>query len=210
MSDSPLVRYELDKQLAGDPAVSAAEQRAAALRLAFWQARYRRQRHAGYPADLFLGCWADLLILKAKSGWRIPVKKIGRHLNAFFRRAELSEAMQDAGAEADRYLQAELDDSILLYFRSCRTDSRYTTNLFGMLKLKDEQVAAKSAAEAVDGLIRPLLALVDFKHNIAMIHAVCRAYPEVFPEFSADFKSRLLLLDQETNGKYREYLQILE
>ncbi|MGI6334839.1 MAG: DUF6553 family protein [Saccharofermentanales bacterium] len=211
MNIDPNTRFEQDRQLMADPTAPAEERRKAGIRQAFWQSRYRPVRHSKVPADLFLGVWTNLLLNVTGSNWRLPLKRIRRDLDVFFNRPVLLDAMRDAGDQAAEYLQVELDDSARLYFLTCKQDSRYSALLFGLIKLKPEQIANKSATETIDGFIRPLLYLIDHAWCAPMITAVCQAYRTVFPEYAASFNERLLQLDAAFEGRLRNLCdQILE
>ncbi len=203
MNIDPNARFEQDRQLTADPTVPAEERRKAELRQAFWQSRYRPVRHSEVPADLFLGVWTNLLLNVTGSNWRLPLKKIRRDLDVFFNRPVLLDAMRDAGDQAAEYLQDELDDSAKLYFMTCKQDNRYSALLFGLIKLKPEQIAAKSAAETIEGFVRPLLHLTDCAWCAPMITAVCQAYRTVFPEYAASFNERIRQLDLAFEGRLR-------
>lgn len=181
MNDNPRLKYEQDQQLIDDPATDGQARQAARLRQMFWQARYRPVRHSDLPADMFLALWANMVLDLASRRWFFPRKQIIRNLSRVFDQPSLREALAAAGAEGETMLLAELKDSARLYFSTCQKDTNYSSVLFNLIRMKDEQVAAKAASGAVEGILAPLLQIGETPWLDEMIAAVCSAYPEVFP-----------------------------
>ncbi|HAL73549.1 MAG TPA: hypothetical protein DCM45_00480 [Clostridiales bacterium] len=193
MNDDPRLRFKKDQLIIDDPAVSDQDRRAAQLRQMFWQARYQPVRHSDQPADTFLALWANLQLYTASRRWSIPKKQIRKELNRVFENPQLQTALQAAGSESQNMMLSELKDSAVLYFTTCQKDTNYSSVLFNLIKMKDDQVASKAANGAAEGILLPLMLVEDLAWRDEMVEAVCSAYTEVFSE-QADY------LDQKIAG----------
>jgi len=193
MYDDPRLKFKKDQQIIDDPSVSDQERKAAELRQMFWHARYQPVRHSEQPADTFLALWANLLLYTSSHRWSMPKKQIRKDFNRVFESPQLQAALQAAGAERQNMMLLELHDSARLYFTTCQKDTNYSSVLFNLIKMKEDQVASKAASGAAEGILLPLLLVDNLAWRDEMIAAVCSAYTDVFSE-QAD------LLDQKIAG----------
>jgi len=180
MDEHPRLKFDYDQQLIDDAETSEQDKQAARLRQLFWRARYQPVKHSDRPADTFLGLWANLLLDSSARRLSFPKKQIRKNLSRVFEHPQLIEALSAAGPEGAGMLLEELKDSARLYFTTCRMDSNYSSLLFNMIKMKDDQVADKAARSTAKGILVPLLMLDEMPWRDEMIEAVCSAYPEVF------------------------------
>jgi hypothetical protein len=207
MFEDPSIKLDRDKQIADDPSRSDEDRQAARLRQLFWQARYQAVRHSKIPADTFLAFYANLALYTATSRMTFPRKRIMRDIDKFFSQPRLAEAMAAAGPLASDMLHQELYDAAVLYFTTCKTDTNYTSALFNIVKLKEHQIAAKAAGNAVDGMLAPLIMLGDFEWRDATVLVLCQAYAQIFPENGDDLDARINQLKPEIANRINRIRQ---
>lgn len=101
-------------------------------------ARYGRLR----DGDRFVGLWVELMVAARQAS-------DGRRIVKSFFRGDVARAVDTAGQQV---VADELRDAARLYFASCLTDPQYTSTMFGMKRLPDEEIRGKIANETASAL----------------------------------------------------------
>jgi hypothetical protein len=105
----------------------------------------RRQKKTDFLADSFVGLWVNLIINANNSSIFGGKRLISKEVEKFFKQPILLDAIQQAGESAENCLLYELTDSARIYFLECKTDSHYGSNMLGLIKLKEKEIANKTA-----------------------------------------------------------------
>lgn len=96
--------------------------------------------------DRFVGLWVELFVSARQQGNAV------RAVKRFFK-GDVARAVDAVGIDA---VAAGLRDAARIYFETCLTDPQYSSTLFGMKRLPQEEVTGKMAVETA--LVLGLLA----------------------------------------------------
>ena|GEM_PF-2846531 len=155
---------------------------AADLRERLYNYRFYQIKEMGnsFVADRFLAFWVTLLYYerstsKGKLRQRLALKELRKSLFNDELKMIVDESIYD------RLLYEQLYCSARRYIHTCREDKTYTSVIFGLGTLKDNQLKEKIFADLIDGLcfgwkIGLLQEVPAF--GKAVIHALLREFPE--------------------------------
>lgn len=101
-------------------------------------ARYGKRR----KADLFLGFWLGIIVEAQQASPNLRL--VRRHVDKFFRGADVQAALTEAGQGA---VDAELTDAARVYYASGLEDQSYTSTMMRMRRLTAAQVREKAGLE---------------------------------------------------------------
>ena len=107
--------------------------------------RLCNSRYGRNNGDRFVGLWVELFVAARQRG------DARRILKGFFK-GDVARAVEQAGSPA---VIEQLHDAARIYVDSCLTDPQYSSTLFGMKRLPQEELRGKLANEtaAVLGLL---------------------------------------------------------
>jgi len=202
IAENPQIRYDKDEQLINDPTQDESVRQQARFRQAFWKARFKRQKKSDFIADGFVGLWMNMVI-NSVNGGRLAT---WREIEKFFQQPMLLDAILCAGESAAACLQAELTDSARIYFITCKTDSNYGSNLLGFVKLKEKEIANKTARDAAKNILAPLIHIKRPDYSSQMIKAVWTAWQLVFTDFPLMLDEKIRELDADTSRQISEII----
>ncbi len=206
MIEDPQKRLLKDQMVCEDNSASSDERQEAAWRILFWHVRFQAVRHQEEVGDTFMAFWVNMNLEGVTRSGRSARKKIEKDINKFLNRPDLLAAMAEVGDQADRLLFDELQDAIFRYFSTCQTDRQYTTYLFNLKKLTDDQVSAKTASQTVDNMILPLLD-IDSPWQAVLIRAVATAFGQAFVNQDDLLSQKLSQSDPDALNRYLEILK---
>ncbi|AQP45609.1 DUF6553 family protein [Tessaracoccus flavus] len=92
--------------------------------------------------DRFVGLWVEVMVAGRQGS---DARRVVKH----FFRGDVAAALDSAGPGA---FAVELRDAARIYVASCLTDPQYTSTMFGMKRLADDDVRAKIANETARAL----------------------------------------------------------
>lgn len=96
-------------------------------------ARYGKKN----DGDRFVGLWVELFVSARQQGNAV------RAVKRFFK-GDVARAVESAGVDD---VATALRDAARVYFETCLTDPQYSSTLFGMKRLPQEEVHGKMAVE---------------------------------------------------------------
>lgn len=176
----PVTRRALLEQMVaagGEDAAAARE------RLLFWPARYEAvDRHATRYGDKFIEFISILLFYSQNYPSRGSQKRARKERDKFLSRPALVKAMADADHPQEMLLQ-EFRDAAEVYLKACRDDKHYGSKLFELVKLKEDDVAAKAAGDVASGVMAYLVQLGMTPQTDLMILGLHMAWASVFSKF---------------------------
>lgn len=176
----PATRRALLEQLA---AAGGADAAAARERLLFWPARYEAvDRHATRYGDKFIEFISILLFYSQNYPSRGSQKRARKERDKFLARPALVKAMAEAVHPEEALLQ-EFRDAAEVYLKACRDDKHYGSKLFELVKLKEDDVAAKAAGDVASGVMAYLVQLGMTPQTDLMIQGLHMAWTSVFSKF---------------------------
>lgn len=130
--------------------------------------------------DMFVAQWLNLKIVVGQSRSARNIKKIENELNNFYTQSELQTMLSENSKIAKKVIFEEIKDAATIYQQACSEDSHYTTRLFGLMKMKEDEIANKAGDEVYNQVIRSLMLMSDSFWRNQMIVAIHLAYQEVF------------------------------
>lgn len=147
--------------------------------------RYARRKGDRTDVDYLMRAWMELSYLGRTSGsffgssLRKKLTKVHETLGGLL--------AAEAGETGRTLWQRELTHLLRLYIRLCREDRSYTTTLFGLMHIKEEQVADKLEKELMDNAFR-LPAAAGMEQAFAeLMRAARTAFLEAYPNRTAAF-----------------------
>ena len=144
-------------------------------------------------------------IAVAQSNSARNIRKIEKELNDFYRQPDLHALLSENSKIAKKAIFNEIKDSATVYQQACAEDSNYASKLFGLMKMKEDEVANKAGNEVYNQVVRSLLLMSDSFWRNQMIVAIHLAYQEVFGKNA--FKADLFF---EEIDEYNEFEKIIE
>lgn len=176
----PITRRALLEQMA---AVGGEDAAAARDRLLFWPARYEAvDRHATRYGDKFIEFISILLFYSQNYPSRGSQKRARKERDKFLARPALVKAMAEA-VHPQEALLLEFRDAAEVYLKACRDDKHYGSKLFELVKLKEDDVAAKAAGDVASGVMAYLVQLGMTPQTDLMILGLHMAWASVFSKF---------------------------
>jgi len=176
----PLSRRALLEQMVaagGEDAASARE------RLLFWPARYEAvDRHATRYGDKFIEFISILLFYSQNYPSRGSQKRARKERDKFLSRPALVKAMAES-AHPEQALLQEFRDAAEVYLKACRDDKHYGSKLFELVKLKEDDIAAKAAGDVASGVMAYLVQLGMTPQTDLMIQGLHMAWTSVFVKY---------------------------
>lgn len=128
--------------------------------------------------DRFLEPWI-LLLTMAKAGLtKRSLKRLKKQLDQFFDRAPVRQALDAAGSDRERLLEAQLLDSARRYLDITKSDPGYNSSLFGLIKLKEEDRERKLAGDVQTHMLGTLLELDESAYRGPMLRGLHKAFGE--------------------------------
>lgn len=180
LSADPAARRTQLEQLAAAGGESAAVARD---RLLFWNARFEPiGRHELRYGDKFMEFIATLTFYSQNYPSKGAMKRARKDRDKFLSRPGLLKAMAEAARPQEMLLQ-EFYDTAELYLKACRDDKHYGSRLFDLVKLKEEDVAAKAAEDVAIGMMGYLCSLGMTPQTDLLVQALHQAYPAIFTNF---------------------------
>ncbi len=177
LAEDPITRREQLQHLAAGDGPDAAMARD---RLLFWPARFfkvsRREERYG---DKFLELITTVLFYSHNYPGTRNMKRARKDVERFFARPELRQALAEAAGPRQALL-LEFHDAAEVYLRACRDDRHYGSRLFDIVKLKEEEVAAKAAEDVAVHMMHYLVALGLPEQSDLLVMALHRAWPVIF------------------------------
>jgi hypothetical protein len=197
MAIDPQSRYDQDEQLINDQDRDESERQQARLRQAFWQARFKKQKKTGFIADGFVGLWMSLMMNVNFGGKRLASKEIEK----FFTQPLLLDAIRQAGDSAQAFLMEELTDSATTYLMTCRTDSHFTSNVMGFVRMKEIEIANKAARGTAVNILALLIEIGHPSHRDDLIRAFWNAWLQAFSDFPTMLSVKVREMDPKTSSQ---------
>jgi hypothetical protein len=204
MVENPQIRYDRDEQLVNDPTLDESVRQQARIRQVFWQARFIKKRKSDFIADSFIGLWVNLVIIGNNPHIFGGKHLISKEVEKFYMQPKLQEAIRQAGDAADRVWLDELTDSARIYLIGCKTDSNYGSSLLGFARLKEKDVARKTARDAAYKVLAPLVSVSRTFGSDLMMQAVWQAWQLVFADFPLMLEERVRELNADISRKIME------
>ena len=155
------------------------------IRMEFWNLRYKQREKMPEGVDYFIRSWMDLYFVSKKpdSSWlhKQHVQSVEEAMdNMGFRLAE------KFGAEGKEVLYDELCHGAQLYINLCRTDSKYTSQLIGLMKIKPDNLVEKIANELWKVCVNIPLYLGHRKEFALLERACTEMFWKTFPKYVID------------------------
>lgn len=160
------------------------------LRLEFWDLRYKQREKMPEGVDYFIRAWMELYFISRKPDSRWQKKQY---------KERLKEAKKDFGFElaashgslGEEILYQELCHGIAFYIGLCKTDSKYNSQLLGILKLKPDELAEKIGNELwkISTVVPQVL---NEEENFTVLKRACRdTFWKIFPKYVKDDEIKL-------------------
>ena len=131
-------------------------------------------------ADMFMAQWLNFKIAITQNRSARTIKKQEAELNHFFNQPEFKKMFEEDAKRTEAAIFSEIKDSAQLYQKSCSEDSHYTSKLFGLMKMKNDEIANKAGMEVYEMMIQTLMEMADCFWRNQMIAALHLAYQDVF------------------------------
>lgn len=152
-------------------------------RLLFWGARFESiGRRAERYGDKFIEFISLLIFYSQNYSSRSAMKRARKDRDRFFNRPPMQKALHEA-IHPQELLLLEFNDAAEIFLRACREDKHYSSRLFALVKMKDNDVATKAAEDIAIGMMGYLCQLGMIPETDQLIRALHRAYPIVFDTY---------------------------
>ena len=116
------------------------------IRMKFWELRYGQREKMPEGVDYFIRSWMEMFFISKKLGssW---LKQ--QHLKSLeiVKKDFGFELAKEYGTAGEEVLYQELCHGVGFYMELCRRDSKYNTQLLGIVKLKPERLVEKIGNE---------------------------------------------------------------
>lgn len=116
------------------------------LRMKFWKLRYETRDKMPRGVDYLIRSWMELYFISRKPGNRWAKKQQAKDLEQVKQDLGFSLA-REYGSMGEEVLYQELCNGIRLYIQLCQQDSKYNSQLLGIMKLKPEKLVEKIGNE---------------------------------------------------------------
>lgn len=116
------------------------------IRMKFWELRYKTRAKMPVGVDYFIRSWMELYFVSRKPGNKFQLKqqeeaiRQAKHDMGF-------ELAAEYGDDGEEVLYQELCHGVALYMQLCRDDSKYNSQLLGIMKLKKNNLVEKIGNE---------------------------------------------------------------
>lgn len=160
------------------------------IRMKFWELRYAQREKMPEGVDYFIRSWMNMYFTSKKPGaWWLKKQQLKDLENAkqdfgF----ELAKGYGQAGAEV---LYDELCHGVKFYIGLCKTDSKYSTQLIGLMKMKPNQLVEKIGNEIwkISSVVPEAFGQ---KEEFEIFEkACCDTFWNEFPKYKADEEIKL-------------------
>lgn len=116
------------------------------LRKKLWELRYKTRAKMPVGVDYFIRSWMDLYFVSRKPGNRFQLKQQQETIRAVKKDMGF-ELAAEYGAVGEEVLYQELCHGVSFYIQLCRDDSKYNSQLLGIMKLKKDNLVEKIGNE---------------------------------------------------------------
>jgi predicted RNA-binding Zn-ribbon protein involved in translation (DUF1610 family) len=188
--------------MAGQSAAEALDEHYETVKEAFHAVRFPViDKKTGKKGDRLVELWTTLIYHGINSRSRWATQAATKDIGQFFNRKIWQDVLGNAGPDKNRLIIDELLDSAVVYLSACRDDSRYGSQLLGMVRMSSDAIVAKTASDICQNIIGFLLRIQKPGETDAIIHAIVMAFPRVFPtqrQMLADAMAELLTPEEQT------------
>lgn len=136
----------------------------------------------GERGDRFLMPWIYCSLFGTGRQGGGERKRALRELRKFFNQKEMKRLATLAGDRWNDCLREQLYDSAHKYITLCRDDPDYGKKLFGLLRMKKDEVDRKLFQSVYNDMISLLFRIADFPERELMIESLDLAFLTIYPE----------------------------
>lgn len=160
------------------------------IRKRFWEQRYAKREKMPEGVDYFIRSWMDLYFVSKKPDSKWLHKQHVENVEDALKNMGFSLA-EEFGPEGKEVLYEELCHGVSFYIDICRRDSKYNSQLLGIIKVKPDDLVEKIANELwrVSVLIPQKLG---FEKEFQVLEKVCaEMFWKTFPKYIKDENIKL-------------------
>lgn len=155
------------------------------IRMKFWELRYAKRDKMPEGVDYFIRSWMDLFYMSRKPGKPTLVKKQRKELETI--KQDLGFVLaKEYGVLGEEVLYEELCHGVTFYMSLCEKDTRYSSQLLGFMKLKQEALVEK-IGEEVWRISKVIPEVFAQEEEFAIFAKACKdSFWKRYPKFKKD------------------------
>lgn len=160
------------------------------IRMEFWKLRYAQRDKMPEGVDYFIRSWMNMYFISKKPGaWWLKKQQI-KELEEIKRDFGF-ELAKENGKDGEEVLYEELCHGVKFYIGLCKTDSKYSTQLIGLMKMKPNRLVEKIGNELwkISSVVPETFGQ---EEEFAILAGACRdVFWKEFPKYKADEEIKL-------------------
>lgn len=160
------------------------------LRMKYWELRYKQRENMPEGVDYFIRSWMEMYFISRKPDSRLQRKQYKKILEEVKKDFGFHLA-KESGSAGEEVLYQELCNAVSLYIELCKTDSKYNSQLLGIIKLKPDKLAEKIGNELWRISVRVPEALEEAENFEALKRACQNTFWKMYPKYTDNQEIKL-------------------